>query len=235
MDRDIIIELYLEQAVVPGLQLGCATNYMKGWLNTDLMPHNGYGEAGQSYVFMDAAQPFPLPDNAFQYVFAEHMIEHLNYQAGAGMLDECARVLKPGGKIRVATPDLAVLLGLYGTDKSPLQQQYIEWITNRFLPGTGPASDVMVINNAFRNWGHQFIYDRDFLAAALHRAGFTAVEMCAVGESSDPHLANLETHGIRMGNEAMNAFETMVFEATWPGGCRSSKSTRKPCIFSRSM
>ncbi len=216
MDRNIIIELYLEQAVVPGLQLGCATNYMKGWLNTDLMPHNGYGEAGQSYVFMDAALPFPLPDNAFQYVFTEHMIEHLNYQAGAGMLAECARVLKPGGKIRIATPDLAVLLALYGPEKTQVQQEYIAWITNRFLPDTGPSSDVMVINNAFRNWGHQFIYDQAFLTEALRNAGFMDVDVCKVGESSDPHLAGLEMHGKRMGNEAMNAFETMVLEAQLP-------------------
>ena len=28
------------------------------------------------------------------------------------MLNECFRVIKPGGRIRIATPDLEVLLGL---------------------------------------------------------------------------------------------------------------------------
>ena len=216
MDRDVIIGLYLERAAVPGLHLGCSNNYMVDWLNTDLMPHNGYGEVGQPYVFMDASHPFPFSDNTFQYVFAEHMIEHLDFTSGAGMLAECARVLMPGGKIRIATPDLAVLLDLYRPDKSPVQQQYINWITNRFLPGTGPANDVMVINNAFRNWGHQFIYDKPFLIAALRSAGFSAIEVCKVGESSDPYLTNLEKHGKLLDNEEMNAFETMVLEATLP-------------------
>ncbi|MEM8484957.1 MAG: methyltransferase domain-containing protein [Bacteroidota bacterium] len=216
MDRNIITDLYLEQEPVPRLHLGSADNYLAGWLNTDLMPHNGYGDAGQAYVFMDAAKPFPLPDNAFLYVYTEHMIEHLSWIKGARMLTECARVLQPGGKIRIATPNLAVLLDLYRPDKSPIQEQYIAWIAERFLPNVEESSDVMVINNAFRSWGHQFIYDESFLTKALIKAGFQNVVACDVGKSSDPYFDQLERHGIRVGNEEMNVFETMVLEAKLP-------------------
>jgi predicted SAM-dependent methyltransferase len=57
----------------------------------------------------------------FDYVFSEHMIEHVSYAEGLLMLRECLRVLKPGGRIRIATPSLEVLLDLYKPSKTPIQ------------------------------------------------------------------------------------------------------------------
>jgi predicted SAM-dependent methyltransferase len=51
-------------------------------------------------------------DNTFDYIFSEHMIEHVDHDGAVAMLRECYRVLKPGGTICMATPDLAVIVGL---------------------------------------------------------------------------------------------------------------------------
>src|SRR4051812_41800883 len=74
------------------LQLGAGGIVYPGWLNTDIEP-------GPGKVYLDATKPFPISDGAIQYIFGEHVIEHLSYDDGLLMLRECYRVLAPGGKI----------------------------------------------------------------------------------------------------------------------------------------
>jgi predicted SAM-dependent methyltransferase len=71
-------------------------------------------------------------------------------QPTQAMLRECFRVLKRGGRIRVATPDLCVLLGLYLKEKTDLQRHYINWAIVNFMPEIETCKDVFVINNFFR-------------------------------------------------------------------------------------
>ena len=128
------------------------------WINADIVPQSGG-------IYLDATKRFPFRDGEVDRIFSEHMIEHIPYAAGLFMLGECHRILRPGGRIRVATPDLQVLLALNTAEPAPMQQRYLRWITERFLPGR-PCRPSFVINNAFRNWGHQFLYDAEILAEA---------------------------------------------------------------------
>ena len=129
------------------------------------------------------------------------------------MLQECRRVLKPAGRLRVATPDLRVLLDLYKGEDKPIQEKYVRWITDTFLEGVEVYKPTFVINNAFNNWGHQFLYDADTMALALGRAGFEDIRQWPNGESDDPQLRGIESHGKNIDDDDMAAFETMVFEA----------------------
>ena len=65
------------------------------------------------------------------------------------MLRECFRVLKPGGTIRISAPDLRVLVGLFSDDKTTDQEFYIDWMTDKFVPGADFCKEVFLINNAF--------------------------------------------------------------------------------------
>jgi hypothetical protein len=121
-----------------------------------------------------------------------------------------------GGKIRIATPDLGVLLGLYGNDVSPEGDNYIRWITDKFIDNGKLYRPAFIINNIFHNWGHQFLYDAELLGIALHQAGFVDIVACRPGESSDENLRGIELHGKNLGNEQINEFETLVLEARRP-------------------
>lgn len=199
------IAAYLRAHEVRMLQLGSGPHLLPGWLNTDVEPWL------KGHVYLDAAKPFPLPDRAFDFIFTEHMIEHLSYEGGAAMLGECFRVLKPGGKLRVATPNLASLAALFAAPKTSPQQQYIERMSRVYFPAA-PPHECFVLNGMFYNWGHRFIYDPLTLRRLLEDAGFRDVTQESVGESADPRLRGLEFHGQQIG-EAHNRLETMVFEA----------------------
>jgi len=197
---------YLGNHPVAKLHLGCGTRLLDGWLNADIQPCTPY------VLRLDATQPFPFADATFDYLFSEHMLEHLTYPQGLQMLAECRRVLKPGGVLRIATPDLAFLVALYGTGKSALQNAYVEWAHARFTPWAPRADDTFVINNFVRDWGHQFIYDAKTLEQALRDAGFGAPLACELNNSSHAALHQLE-HVDRM-PEGFLRLETMVFEAS---------------------
>ena len=204
------VQQYLQSHSVRKLQIGSGSNHIPGWLATDIKPRSGV------VAYLDAAKPFPMAEGTFDYVSSEHMIEHISWQEGLLMLRECLRVLKPGGVLRIATPDLAVLVGLYQEDRDALADQYIEWITDHFLPDIGVYKAPFVINNAFRNWGHQFLFDGEVLEMAMSEVGLVNIVRCVPGESAHVDLRGIEAHGVAVGNEEMNAFETMVFEGTRP-------------------
>jgi len=204
------IDAYLRTHTVRKLQLGTGSNVYDGWLNTDVADYRRRNEV----VYLDARQPFPLPDSSFDVIFSEHMIEHMTYADGRRCLSECLRVLRPGGRIRVATPSLDHLLSLYSDATTDLQRRYIRWSIDSFVEDADAELPGFVLNNFFRDWEHRFIYDRETLRHTLERAGFVEVEEWPVGQSGDPALTDLERH---LRDEAeFNAFETMVFEARRP-------------------
>lgn len=203
-----VIRRYLRQNSIRKLQIGAGPSKSSGWLVTDIDV-----KLRRTNIYLDATEPFPIPDASFDYVFSEHMIEHIPYLAACRMLKECVRVLKPGGRIRFATPDLDQFLGFNNEELNDSQRAYIAWSTKNFLaPGT-PEHPIHVINNQFRNYGHQFLFDENCLRDAMTSAGFVDIRRMPMGESDDAHLNQVEKHGVNMGNEAMTAFETMVLEA----------------------
>jgi predicted SAM-dependent methyltransferase len=199
-----LIQQYFAQEKVPKLHIGCQDSPISGWLNVDIEPID------PSIVYLDATKQFPIADNSFDVVFSEHMIEHISLPDGMAMIKECYRTLKPGGVIRLATPDLNFLIELYRQEKSEVQTKYIESY-RKFYPGFNMINDAMVINNFVRNWGHQFIYDKKTLKAVLEAGGFKDVRFCEVGESQVQELQHIEKHGFIIGHD-FNKLESLIIE-----------------------
>ena len=207
------IKNYLSSHQVRKLQIGAGDSILEGWLNTDYIPSH------RRVIYLDATKSFPFEDESFEYIFSEHQIEHLTYKEGLAMLRECYRILKAGGKIRIATPDLKTLIGLYSQDRSDLQQRYIKWFIDNchiYVPEACINRESFVINAAFLKFGHRFIYDRETLKSAMEQVGFIDVTSYAPGESDDELLRDIESRNKAGGNEDMNRFETMVLEAKRP-------------------
>ena len=152
LQRRRLIDGYLREHGVRKLHLGAAENVQPGWLNTDL---HGYGHGGE-LVYLDVRKPFPLPDASFDFVFSEHMLEHLTYADGQHCLRECRRILRPGGRIRIATPSLDRLIRLYDAELTDLQRRYVEWSLRTFVPYADAQLPGFVLNNFLRDWGHEF-------------------------------------------------------------------------------
>jgi predicted SAM-dependent methyltransferase len=199
------VDAYFAAHAIRKLHLGCGDHLLHGWLNTDLQPRV------PGVQQLDASKPLPFADDSVDYVFSEHVIEHMPYPQGCSLLAECLRILKPGGVMRIATPDLAFLIGLYQTDKSAIQQAFLDWSKERFLHWAPTADATFVINNAVRDWGHQFIYDDKVLRRALAEAGFGRIARKALMESDVADLCGLESE--TRSPPGLLAAETLVLEA----------------------
>jgi predicted SAM-dependent methyltransferase len=208
--RSSLIKSYLSSSKVAKLQLGAADNIIDGWLNTSLRPRS------PRIVFLDVPQPFPFGPAVFDYVLSEHLIEHLTYTDGRFMLAECFRILKPGGKIRISTPDIKMLAGvLFKEDEK--SKQYVNWIATTFPRDIPVQNAVMVINNLFYNWGHRFLYDFLTLKMTLEETGFTDIRAYEIGMSDDEVFRGIERHvGKNAVDEEMSRFEALVVEAVRP-------------------
>jgi SAM-dependent methyltransferase len=232
--RQDLIGSYLRGNMVSKLQLGAGIYPLKGWLNSDIEP------VANDIIYLDATEPFPFDDQTFDYIFAEHMIEHITYPQALKMLAEVGRVLKPGGKVRLATPDIRIVASLFEGDEAPLAYEYVETYARSLLglyspelsrfqmheprwridhqhmltefSDPGRDATCFVANLLFYGFGHQFLYDFPTLAAALRQNRFTSIVRLQPGESDDKHFRGIEQHGRRF-SESINQFETLVVEA----------------------
>jgi len=195
---------YLAHSPVAKLHIGGGPRCLEGWLNADIALLPGV-------VQMDATQPFPFVDGVFNYIFTEHMIEHVPFQDGSRMLRECHRVLRTDGIIRITTPNLVSIVGLFTTNPSPAQQRYMNWFCKAAIAPDCPATPANAINAMFRLWGHQFIYDEETLAATLRRAGFKEISRHPLTESEHQELRNLEN--VQRYPVGLLEFESLALEA----------------------
>lgn len=104
---DPIILKYKRPSKPTLLNLGCGRQVHSEWVNIDL-------EATSPEVIEhDVTQGIPFDEGTFEAVYHSHILEHLKPVDGKALLDECFRVLKPGGVLRIVVPDLERIARLY--------------------------------------------------------------------------------------------------------------------------
>lgn len=202
---------YLTTTDVPKLHIGCGPFVMEGWLNVDI---NCYRP---DIRYLDAGKPYPFPDHSFDYIYSEHLFEHLSIEEQTMMLQECYRILKPGGRMRLAMPNLHFLMELYLHPDKECNRRYLVWSYRLFGMKQGVPEvtekdyPIHVINNFFRLWGHQFIHTPESLKSLAQGIGFQDIRTYPIGRSYTPALQGLEKHGQNIPAWA-NELETFVME-----------------------
>ncbi len=89
------------------LNLGCGHRYHPDWVNVD------FRSTGPGVLAIDLGGRLPFDDCAFDAVYHSHLLEHLPKRKAPFFMQECFRVLKPGGILRVVVPDLEKISHLY--------------------------------------------------------------------------------------------------------------------------
>lgn len=149
------------------LQLGAGGRPVAGWLNCDI--------TGSEHDVDLAVMPLPFPDGHFTDIVAQHVIEHLDYDPQViALFHDCARMLKPGGRVWFATPDLGKIIAAYVQDRCATLDRGLK----RHWPhAEAPGFPVQHrLNYYFHQGGeHRNLMDFEMLEWALRDAGFTDI------------------------------------------------------------
>jgi predicted SAM-dependent methyltransferase len=167
-----------------GINLGCGGMTFKDWLNIDSeYPHH-------CDIIWDLTKGLPfLPEGQFDAVFSEHFFEHITRKAAMTLLQDCFRALKPGGHLRIAIPDLDLLIYAYLQNSKDLAT------SETFREEYGAVFDTRCefFNIATRGWGHTYMYNHEEIEALLRHVGFGRVKRAVVRQSDVPLLHNRES------------------------------------------
>jgi len=192
MDRDIRINV------------GCGQTPTEGWRNFDnslslrlakipflpeLLHKAGILERLQ-YQFIhfarthrieygDVTRGLPIAAGSVEVLYSSHMLEHLDPAEATLFLKEARRVLRPGGIIRLAVPDL----------RQQAQEYLASGDANAFLAGTylaeprprtiGQRLRILFVGTRH----HQWMYDGASLRGLLQANGFVEAEIMSAGQT----------------------------------------------------
>ena len=119
----------------------------------------------------------PLPADAADFIFISHVLHHLYKDQAFRLLREIRRVLKPGGTLRIAVPDLEYIVALY------LQGQREQAVEKYFFYPSAVRSELST---------RHYQYDFTLLANLVERAGFEHVRRCDYRMGKTPDLDKLD-------------------------------------------
>ncbi len=128
----------------------------------------------------------PFPDESLDAVHSSHMIEHISAADGRSLFREIYRCLRPGGALRLSTPDLALLIDRY-------QQGDWRWFLEadgRYVLenviGGGMPPELLLMHNRLVGWIASY-------SGRLDTGGGPIVDKALVDEK----LAQLDRYGFR--------------------------------------
>lgn len=179
----------IESSVTPlRLHLGCGGEHKSGWVNIDCV-----GDPVE--LAWNLKYGIPFGSGKVDAIFSEHLFEHLPLQSGLALMDDCFRVLKPGGIVRIGVPDAGKLLASYLGDGKYLESLH-----------PGRPTRLIAAQELFYWHGHLTMFDRDTLALLFKAAGFPDPEQREFGDSGLDECPDTERRRA----------ETIYMEATKP-------------------
>jgi predicted SAM-dependent methyltransferase len=139
------------------------------------------------HICIWGVQTLPFEDGTFDEVYASHVIEHVPWWRVVDALKDAFRVLKSGGGIELHTVDFSVLVTHY-LNKTKADGWKGGGKNADGHPTTWLASRLFSYGDYFHDpqWHHS-LFDADYLAYCIERAGFVRPERCGPPRGPEKH------------------------------------------------
>lgn len=205
------------------VNFGSGTHAPKHWLNFDasfrvwldqltFLRLVGYRPRFSPWVKrFNVVRPLPFAANSVDHVYSSHLIEHLTRAEAGVFLKECWRILKPGGRIRLMTPNLHLLVQDYLSRRN--NPELAHTAADKFMQWLGVSYEGKPNKVAMMlNWGrdknlHQWIYDEGSLKNLLEESGFAQATSNVNWISDFPDLDLLEPSELRVASTCAEGYK----------------------------
>lgn len=197
------------------INLGCGATPTEGWMNFDnsptlrLVDHPiicnlaklfGLLDQGQlsylvfaksySIAYADAVRKIPVPDSSVDVLYKSHMLEHLDRHEAKLFLKQAKRVLKRGGVLRIAVPDLRMIIDNYISNGDADKFISATLLTVPKPLGLLQRIKLTVIGGRHHHW----MYDVNSLTKLLRENGFDNVKPLISGQTGIADFGNLNLY-----------------------------------------
>ena len=128
--------------------------------------------------FVVLSGPLPFADNTFDTILASHFFEHFTAWDSVRIMEDCRRVLKPGGYLLVSVPDASYFRSIHADDRNENWERLF---------------DVVDPNNGHPTWMRAALYfeqhfqvlTEDALWCHLKMAGYDRINRHLGGDDTE--------------------------------------------------
>ena len=196
------------------LHLGCGDTIKEGFINIDLTK--------KADLRLDLRENLPFSDDSCVLIYSEHFLEHLNYPGEVTVfLNECYRILKPGGMFSAGVPDTEWVMLAYAEQifphsfPYPIQNKFhtewgerysawLEWCDKNKWHPPWCRTKMEHINYHLRQGAeHRFAYDFETLQHILKVTGFNEIKQRNFN-------AELDSMGRKIGTLYVDAMKPLI-------------------------
>lgn len=136
--------------------------------------------------------PLPYPANSASVIFSQYAFEYLGRDEMQACLEDCTRILIPGGIIRLCQTDVAGMVASYLAESEAGPSGRAVDRTQRLLECVSGSEHMKLSVRLLHRGGHQQVFDAPSLEWMLTEAGFTDIRFVKIYEGECPDLRMLE-------------------------------------------
>jgi predicted SAM-dependent methyltransferase len=167
-------EIYLE--VGAGNKKG-----QDGWVTIDLTK--------LCDVYWDLRRGLPFPSESIAKIYSSHFLEHLSFKEGQSFLDDCLRVLVPGGTFSICVPNAKLYIEAY-LELTPLDKG----LFLSYKPAYNNTTKIDYVNyTAYMDGHHKYMFDEENLLYVLKSKGFRNVKLREFDPGLDLEVRHYES------------------------------------------
>jgi predicted SAM-dependent methyltransferase len=145
---------------------------VNGWTTVDI--------SRSCDIFWDLRNGIPFPDESIKKIYSSHFFEHLTFKDTQKFLDECKRVLIPGGTFSICVPNAKLYIELYLNPDPVRREQFLG-----YKPADNSTTAIDFLNyTAYMDGLHKYMFDEENLLYILESKHFRNVRL----RSFDPDI-----------------------------------------------